>query len=135
MNQRDTWYPAPRLRLIQQEDQNAGMDSDVQRHLNLPIMREETLPQKTNFLRHRKLAERESTQETDDFWSMSDDFIYSQHVAPRGQLHVPRESSLSIPLEHIDVIRQTKQIWTLWRRAVWTTIGTQNSFGRLDTFR
>ena len=42
------------------------------------------------------------------FWSKARDYIFRHHVAPRGQLYVPRESSLSIPLKYIDVNRQTK---------------------------
>ena len=42
-----------------------------------------------------------------DFWSMSGNFIYRHHVAPRVKLHSPREESFPIPLKYIDVSRTT----------------------------
>ena len=42
-----------------------------------------------------------------DFWSMSGNFIYRQHVEPRVKLYSPREESFLIPLKYIDVSRTT----------------------------
>ena len=42
-----------------------------------------------------------------DFWSMSGNFIYRQHVEPRVKLYSPREESFPIPLKYIDVSRTT----------------------------
>ena len=42
-----------------------------------------------------------------DFWSMSGNFIYHQHVEPRVKLYSPREESFPIPLKYIDVSRTT----------------------------
>ena len=42
-----------------------------------------------------------------DFWSISGDFIYRQHVELRVQLYVPKEESFPIPLKYMDVTRTT----------------------------
>ena len=42
---------------------------------------------------------------TNDFWSMSGNFIYRHHVEPRVKLYSPREESFPIPLKYIDVSR------------------------------
>ena len=42
-----------------------------------------------------------------DFWSMSENFIYRNHVEPRVKLYSPREESFPIPLKYIDVSRTT----------------------------
>ena len=39
------------------------------------------------------------------FWSISEDFIYRQHVGTRDKLHTPREESCPIPMIYIDVTR------------------------------
>ena len=44
---------------------------------------------------------------TNDFWSMSGNFIYRHHVEPRVKLDSPREESFPIPLKDIDVSRTT----------------------------
>ena len=44
---------------------------------------------------------------TNDFWSMSGNFIYRHHVEPRVKLYSPREESFPIPLKNIDVSRTT----------------------------
>ena len=44
---------------------------------------------------------------TNDFWSMSGNFIYRHHVEPRVKLYSPREESFPIPLKYIDVSRTT----------------------------
>ena len=44
---------------------------------------------------------------TNDFWSMSGNFIYRHHVEPRVKLYSPREESFLIPLKYIDVSRTT----------------------------
>ena len=41
----------------------------------------------------------------DDFWSISGNFIFGRHVAPRVKLYVPREASFPIPLNIFDVTR------------------------------
>ena len=40
-----------------------------------------------------------------DFWSMSESFIYRHHVEPRVKLYSPREESFPIPQKYIDVTR------------------------------
>ena len=45
---------------------------------------------------------------TNDFWSMSGNFIYRHHVEPRVKLYSPREESFPIPLKYIDVSRTTR---------------------------
>ena len=42
-----------------------------------------------------------------DFWSMSESFIYRHHVEPRVKLYSSREESFPIPLKYIDVSRTT----------------------------
>ena len=42
-----------------------------------------------------------------DFWSMSENFIYRHHVEPRVKLYSPREESFPVPLKYIDVSRTT----------------------------
>ena len=42
---------------------------------------------------------------TNDFWSMSGNFIYRHHVEPRVKLSSPIEESFPIPLKYIDVSR------------------------------
>ena len=44
---------------------------------------------------------------TNDFWSMSGNFMYRHHVEPRVKLYSPREESFPIPLKYIDVSRTT----------------------------
>ena len=73
-------------------------------------------------------VEREATEDRDDFWSMSGDYVFLHHVAPRGQLHVPQESSFPIPPKYLDVVRPT---WTIWKRVALTgfrmSMGTELS--------
>ena len=47
-------------------------------------------------------------ESTNDFWSMSGNFIYRHHVEPRVKLYSPREESFPIPLKYIDVSRTTR---------------------------
>ena len=42
-----------------------------------------------------------------DFWSMSENFIYHHHVESRVKLYSPREESFTTPLKYIDVSRTT----------------------------
>ena len=42
-----------------------------------------------------------------DFWSITGEFISCHHVEPRVKLYVPREESVPVPLEYIDVTRTT----------------------------
>ena len=42
-----------------------------------------------------------------DFWSMSGNFIYRDHVEPRVKLYPSRKESFPIPLKYIDVSRTT----------------------------
>ena len=44
---------------------------------------------------------------TNDFWSITGDFIYRHHVEPRAKLHMPTEESFPLPLKYIDVARTT----------------------------
>ena len=50
---------------------------------------------------------RDAGEATNDFWSMSGNFIYRHHVEPRVKLYSPREESFPIPLKYIDVTRTT----------------------------
>ena len=43
-----------------------------------------------------------------DFWSTSGNFTYRHHVEPRVKLYSPREESIPIPLQYIDVSRTTQ---------------------------
>ena len=45
---------------------------------------------------------------TNDFWSMSGNFIYRHHVEPWVKLYSPREKSFPIQLKYIDVSRNTR---------------------------
>ena len=45
---------------------------------------------------------------TNDFWSMSGNFIYRHHVELIVKLYSPREESFPIPLKYIDVSRTTR---------------------------
>ena len=45
---------------------------------------------------------------SNDFWSMSGNFVYSHHVEPRVKLYSPREESFPIPLKYVDVSRTTR---------------------------
>ena len=47
---------------------------------------------------------------TNDFWSMSGNFIYRHLVEPRFKLYSPREESFPFPLKYIDVSRTTHTI-------------------------
>ena len=49
----------------------------------------------------------DASEATNDFWSMSGNFIYRHHVEPRVKLYSPREESFPIPLKYIDVSRTT----------------------------
>ena len=42
-----------------------------------------------------------------DYWSMSESFIYRHHVEPRVKHYSPREESFPFPLKYIDVSRTT----------------------------
>ena len=44
---------------------------------------------------------------TNDFWSMSRNFIYRHQVVPRVKLYSQREESFPVPLKYIDVSRTT----------------------------
>ena len=45
---------------------------------------------------------------TNDFWSMSGNFIFHHHVEPRVKLYSSREESFPVPLKYIDVSRTTR---------------------------
>ena len=44
-----------------------------------------------------------------DFWSMSENFIYRHHVEPRVKLYSPRDESFPFPLKYIEVSRTTRK--------------------------
>ena len=44
---------------------------------------------------------------TNEFWSMSANFMYPHHVEPRVKLYSPRKESFPIHLKYIDVSRTT----------------------------
>ena len=45
----------------------------------------------------------DAVEATNDFWSMSGNFINRHLVEPRVKLHSPRDESFPIPLKYIDV--------------------------------
>ena len=49
----------------------------------------------------------DAAEATNDFWSMSGNFINRHHVEPRVKLYSPREESFPIPLKYICVTRTT----------------------------
>ena len=44
---------------------------------------------------------------TNDFWSMSGNFVYRYHIEPRVKLYMPKEETFPITLKYIDVTRET----------------------------
>ena len=87
---------------------------------------------------------------TNDFWSMSGNFIYRHHVEPRVKLYSPREESFPIPLKDIDVSRTTHTNLDLKQESriddYWNIVGardlpdswtgfTQFTFGRATSKR
>ena len=81
-------------------------------------------------------VEHEVTKDKVDLRSVSRDFVYRHHVAPRGQQCNPQESSFPILLKSIDVIdRQNKFADTLEESSIddcWNVDGKLNSVGRPD---
>ena len=61
---------------------------------------------------------------TNDFWSMSGNFIYRHHVEPRVKLYSPREESFPVPLKYIDVSRTTHTNLDVEPEVASTTVGT-----------
>ena len=53
----------------------------------------------------------DASEATNDFWSISGNFIYRHHVEPRVKLYSPREESFPIPLKYIDIIRSTGETY------------------------
>ena len=53
-------------------------------------------------------CDRDAMEAREAFWSVTEECIHRHHVMPRGQLYLPKESSLRIPSKYIDVVRQTK---------------------------
>ena len=49
----------------------------------------------------------DAREATNDFWSMSGNFIFRHHVEPRVKLYSPREASFPIPLKYKKVSRTT----------------------------
>ena len=49
----------------------------------------------------------DASEAINDFWSMSENFLYRHHVEPRVKLYPPREDSFPIPMKYIDVSRTT----------------------------
>ena len=64
--------------------------------------------QKGLFLNHLKTHFRMPVKRSNDFWSMSGNFIYRHHVELRVKLYSPREESFPIPLKYIDVSGTTR---------------------------
>ena len=60
-------------------------------------------------------------EDKNGFWTILGVDIYRHHVAPRGQLYVPHDSSFPIPMKYIDTQGRT---WTNWRRSSLTISGT-----------
>ena len=82
--------------------------SNAQGNLNFATVREEILSQKNYYPVTPQAAERKAVERKHDFWSMSGDFFYRHHVAPRGQLFMPSEPSFPTPQKNVAVFRQTK---------------------------
>ena len=49
-----------------------------------------------------------ASEEINDFWSMSGNFIFRHHVESRVRHFSPREESFPVPLKYIDVSRTTR---------------------------
>ena len=79
----------------------------------------------------------DSGEATNDFWSMSGNFIYRHHVEPRVKLFSPREESFPIPLKYIDVTRTTHTNLDIKQEKriddYWNIHGSKN-VGSLDRF-
>ena len=56
---------------------------------------------------HQDDSTQDDAEATKDFWSITGDFIYRHHVEPRVKLNRPKEESIPIPLNYIDVTRTT----------------------------
>ena len=74
-----------RVQALQQEDPSAGGESAAQGTLNIPAMWKGDSVTEDVFPATPQAAERKATERKDAFWNMSSDFIYRQHIAPRGQ--------------------------------------------------
>ena len=59
---------------------------------------------------------------TNDFWSMSGNFMNHHHVEPRVKLHSPGEESFPVPLKYKDTTR-TIRIWMSSRRSALMIVG------------
>ena len=51
-------------------------------------------------------ADQDAKEAQLDFWSITDKYIYRNHVAPQQKFHVPK-GDFPIPLRYIDVDKQT----------------------------
>ena len=50
---------------------------------------------------------RDDEEAKSDSWTITGNFIYRHHVAPRVKLYMPRENTCPIPMKYIDVARTT----------------------------
>ena len=75
---------------------------------------------------------------TNDFWSMSGNFIYRHHVEPKVKLYSPREESFPIPLKYIDVSRTTQTNWDVMQERriddYWNIDGSRDLSGSWTGF-
>ena len=77
-------------------------DRPIQGKSNIDFLGESegSLPQPQDSLQ-------DAGEATNDFWSMSGNFVYRHHVEPRVKLYSPREEPFPIPLKYIYVSRTT----------------------------
>ena len=50
---------------------------------------------------------RDDEEARNDFWTITGEFIYRHHVAPRVKLYVPKEETFLIPMKYINGTRTT----------------------------
>ena len=60
---------------------------------------------------------RDDAEAKNDFWSISGNYIYRQHVESRVKLYLPREESFPIP-KYIDVTRTTHSLDVLLEKHI-----------------
>ena len=80
--------------------ENLSKDRPIQGESHVDFLGE---PERSLPLPHDSFLD--AREAINDFWSMSGNFMYRQHVEPRVKLYSPREQSFPIPLKYIDVSR------------------------------
>ena len=85
------------------------LENLLQRRINLQGVSEGSLPQPQDSFP-------DAGEAINDFWSMSESFIYRHHVDTRVKLYSPREETFPIPLKYIDVTRTTHNLGRVARK-------------------